>query len=104
MKNLCAVIAGLTVGSCAFSPSPLLAQSIPVFLAPTVITSLSGLTASVSPTTGQYMITAAPQGWGFEGTVGSALLSIEVSLGTDAVGTWHQVSFNHSTTRSSSIR
>ena len=85
----------------AFIPALLQAQA-PNLPPPRTITSASGLTASVT-SAGLYSIVASPQGWGFQGTVGAAQ-NLAVSSGTDQVGTWHQISFTHSTARSSSIR
>lgn len=102
MRGLQAPLAGLSLFlSCAFFSERLGAQQAN-FAAPTAITSAFGLTASVT-STGLYSITVSPQGWTFQGTV-AALSNLAVSEGTDSVGTWHQISFSHSTARTSSIR
>jgi len=100
MKRVRVPLAGLAT-FCAFIPALLEAQ-VPYFPPPTQITSASGVTASVTPA-GLYALAVSPQGWGFEGTVGP-LQNLSVSQGTDAVGTWQQISFTHSAARSSSIR
>jgi len=99
MKGHRVQLAGLAAFS-IIAPILLEAQT-PYFPPPTVITSAPGITATVT-SAGLYAI-VSPQGFGFGGTVG-AVQNLSVSSGTDAVGTWHQVSFTHSTARSSSIR
>src|SRR5271155_4812788 len=102
MKKLRLLFAGFAVASCACLPAQLFAQIGPGFAPPSVISSASGLTASVT-TSGSYSILVSPQGWTFSGTVGP-VQNLQVSVGTDAVGTWQQISFNHATGRLSSIR
>lgn len=53
---------------------------------------------------GRYRVTAAPFGWSFSGSVGQALNNISVADGTDAVGAWHEISFEYDPSRSSAIR
>lgn len=101
MKGLRALLGGLGVVLCVLFPSRL-ASETPTFAPTATITSLSGLTATVTAS-GLYALSASPQGWGFEGTVG-ALQNLAVSQGTDSAGNWRQISFDHGTARSSSIR
>src|SRR5579863_2349125 len=62
----------------------------------------SGLSVSVT-LAGTYQIVTDGQGWVFQGTVGP-LQNVAVTQGTDSIGVWHQISFNHGTARTSSIR
>ncbi len=62
----------------------------------------SGLAATVS-VNGTYQIVAASQAWTFEGSAGP-LQKVAVSAGTDSIGTWSQISFDHGAARTSSIR
>ena len=63
----------------------------------------SGLSATVSTSDGTYLIAAASQGWVFQGSAGP-LENVTVSSGTDSMGAWNQVSFDHGAARTSSIR
>ena len=63
----------------------------------------SGLSATVSVGDGAYQLVAASQGWTFQGSAGP-LQNVAVSNGTDSIGAWSQISFDHGTARTSSIR
>ena len=72
--------------------------------APAIISiSGAGLSATVSPDTGTYQILAASQGWTFQGSAGP-LANVALSNGSDAIGAWDQISFDHGLARTSSIR
>src|SRR5512135_1836733 len=62
-----------------------------------------GISAVVSAS-GDYQISAARQGWIFQGSVGGPVQNLAVSDGTDSAGAWQQISFDHGSARSSSIR
>jgi len=72
---------------------------------PAVTTSISGpdLSATVSTTDGTYLIVAGSQGWIFQGSAGP-LENVTVSSGTDSIGAWNQIAFDHGSARTSSIR
>jgi len=101
MRGFRVLLAVVSVPSCAFVPNRLTAQT-PYFPVPSIISSASGLTVSVT-TAGSYAISISPQGWEFEGAVGP-LQNLSVSQGTDRVGTWQEIAFDHGTARHSSIR
>ena len=63
----------------------------------------SGLSATISVNDGTYQIVAAYQGWIFQGSAGP-LQNAAVSNGTDSIGDWSQISFDHGAARTSSIR
>jgi hypothetical protein len=71
--------------------------------AATTTISGSGLSATVSASDGVYQIVAVSQGWIFQGAAG-LLQNVTVSNGTDSIGVWNQISFDHGTARTSSIR
>lgn len=62
-----------------------------------------GISATVAAS-GDYQISAARQGWIFQGSVGGPVQNLAVSDGTDSAGAWQQISFDHGSARSSSIR
>src|SRR5579864_966829 len=70
-----------------------------------VILSISGagLSATASVDDGAYQILAASQGWTFKGSAGP-LRNVMLSDGSDAIGAWNQISFDHGLARTSSIR
>jgi len=91
---------GLTGALYAVLASHLAAD--PLALSPSTAIAASGLYASVSAN-GVYEIVAARQGWIFQGSVGP-LQNVATSEGTDSAGVWRQISFQHGSARSSSIR
>ncbi|HLG95005.1 MAG TPA: hypothetical protein VKX49_01705 [Bryobacteraceae bacterium] len=62
-----------------------------------------GLSATVF-LSGGYQISAPAQGWLFQGAVSGPIQNARVSDGTDSAGNWHQISFDHGSGRTSSIR
>ena len=67
------------------------------------ISSASRLTASVTPE-GIYQVTASDFQWTFSGATGQQLKNTTVSNGSDAIGSWVQISFAYDPSRTSSIR
>ncbi len=69
---------------------------------PSAAISGSNLSAAVT-SDGTYQIVALSQGWTFQGSAGP-LQNVTVSDGRDSIGPWSEISFDHATARSSSIR
>ena len=67
------------------------------------ISSTGGIDVVVG-TDGRYKITASDYAWTFTGSIGHALRNLVTSSGSDAIGNWYQISFDHPASRNSSIR
>ena len=100
MRRINAASSWVIATLCAAFACTLAAES-PALTSQTSITA-SGLSASVT-LAGTYQIVTYGQGWIFQGSVGP-LQNVAVTEGTDSMGVWHQISFNHGVARTSSIR
>jgi hypothetical protein len=88
-----AFLCGLVAPGCAFADES----------APQRIASDAGLSVSVSPG-GAYRVTLSDYGWTFAGALGQPARNLALANGTDAVGSWLEITFDYDPARSSGIR
>ena len=67
------------------------------------ISSDAGLRVHVT-SAGYYEVSAPEYGWTFAGDLGRAAANVNISDGSDAVGNWHEITFEYDPVRTSAIR
>jgi hypothetical protein len=71
--------------------------SLPADIGAATTISGSGITVSVSPTAGDYTITATDPAWTFTGSLDQSLAGIGTATGSDSVGSFQEVFFTYNT-------
>ena len=56
-------------------------------------TSAAGLTVSVDPAHGAYVVTSQTPAWKFAGTIGAPLTGVKIAPGRDKIGAYKEISF-----------